>query len=311
VLAVLCPLLIPNSCISSEFFVKLGPELGYTTGDSSYHISFDEPLALGGHGESELEFPIANVMAGAKLILGTSYAKDNRKTRGRLCVRLLRTIDKDAGIMKDSDWIENDAAFGKAPHKGKDLYTESDAELEGMLFDAVWAYHFSLGPNWSLGPMLGFRYEELKYEIYGYRGYYWKEPVCGHGKVLDYQVIHKVPFIGLSSETLLGCKDQLLLGIAFGYSNWVEAKDRDDHLLRFKLSQGECEGAAYLLTLNLDWQFYPGWVLGVGAEYVDIDTSGKQYQGFYDGPSVGITYEVDDIITASHGSVIMRILYQF
>lgn len=311
VLAVLCAVAIPQACLSSELFVETGPEVRYTAGDSTYHISFDEPWALGGHGESELQFPIANVMAGVKVIARTTYGKNNRKSKGRLCVRLLKTIDKDAGIMKDSDWIENDAAFGKAPHEGKDLYTESDAELEGMLFDAIWAYHFSLGHNWGLGPMLGFRYEELQYEIYGYSGYYWTEPVYGQGKVLDYQVIYRIPFIGLSSETLLGGKDQFFLSMGFGYSDWVEARDRDDHLLRFKLSEAECEGAAYLLTLNLDWRFYPGWVLGVGAEYVDIDTSGKQHQGFYAGPSVGITYEVDDIITASHGSVIMRILYQF
>ena len=166
-LAVLCAVAIAQACLSSELFIETGPELRYTAGDSTYHISFDEPWALGGHGESELQFPIANVMAGVKVIAGTTYGKNNRKSKGRLCVRLLKTIDKDAGIMKDSDWIENDAAFGKAPHEGKDLYTESDAELEGMLFDAIWAYHFSLGHNWGLGPMLGFRYEELQYEITG------------------------------------------------------------------------------------------------------------------------------------------------
>ncbi len=311
VLAVLCAVAIPRACLSSELFVEMGPELGYTAGDSTYHISFEEPWALGGHGESELQFPIANVMAGVKVIAGTTYGKNSRKSKGRLCFRLLKSIDKDAGIMKDSDWIENDAAFGKAAHEGKDLYTESDAELEGMLFDLIWAYHFSLGPNWALGPMLGFRYEKLQYEIYGYRGYYWTEPVYGQGRVLDYQVIYKIPFIGLSSETLLGGNNQLFLSMGLGYSDWVEARDRDDHLLRFKLSEAECEGVAYLLTLNLDWRFYPRWVLGVGAEYVDIDTSGKQHQRFYDGPSVGITYEVDDFITASHWSIIMGILYQF
>ena len=311
VLAVLCAVSVAQACLSSELFIETGPELRYTAGESTYHISFEEPWALGGHGESELQFPIANVMAGVKVIAGTTYGKNNRKSKGRLCIRLLKTINKDAGTMKDSDWIENDVALGKAPHEGKDLYTESDAELEGMLFDLIWAYHFSLGHNWGLGPMLGFRYEKLQYEIYGYRGYYWTEPVSGQGKVLDYQVIYEIPFIGLSSETLLGSKDQLFLSMGFGYSDWVEARDRDDHLLRFKLSEAECKGAAYLLTLNLDWRFYPRWVLGVGSEYVDIDTSGKQHQRFYSGPSVGITYDVDDFITASRWSIMMRVLYQF
>jgi len=311
VLAGLCAVNIPQACLSSDLFVETGFEVRYTTGDSTYHISFDEPWDLGGHGESELEFPINTVMTGVKVIVGTRYGKNNRQSKGRLCLRLLRTVNRDAGIMKDSDWIENDAAFGKALHEGKDLYTESDAKLDGMLFDAIWSYHFPVVSRWGLGPMVGYRYQELRYEIYGYRGYYWTTPVYGEGKVLDYDVTYKIPFIGLSSETLLGNKDQFFLSMGFGYSDWVEARDRDDHLLRFKLSEAECKGTAYLLTLNLDWRFCPRWVLGVGAEYVDIDTSGKQYQGFYAGPSVGTAYVVDDIMTASYWSGILRILYQF
>jgi hypothetical protein len=115
VLAVLCAVGIPQACLSSDLFTGTGPEVRHTAGDSTYHISFDEPWALGGHGESELEFPINNVMAGINVIVGTKYGKNSRKSKGRLCLRLLGTIDKDAGIMKDSDWIENDAAFGKYP----------------------------------------------------------------------------------------------------------------------------------------------------------------------------------------------------
>ena len=37
--------------------------------------------------------------------------------------------------MKDSVWIENDAVFGEAPHAGKDLYTESDAQLQGTIYE--------------------------------------------------------------------------------------------------------------------------------------------------------------------------------
>jgi outer membrane protease len=311
VLAVLCAVSIPQACHSSDLFIETGPEIRHSAGKSAYHISFDEPWALGGHGESELEFPIDNLMAGIKVVAGTKYGKYSRQSEVRLCLRLLRTIDRDAGIMKDSDYVENDAAFGKPPHEGKDLYTESDARLEGILIDAIWSYHFPLGRKWGLGPVLGYRYQELRYEIYGYRGYYWTTPVYGEGRVLDYRVTYKIPFIGLSSEALLGSKDQFFLGMSFGYSDWVEARDRDDHLLRSKLSEAECKGAAYVLALNLDWRFCPRWVLGIGAEYVDIETSGKQHQGFYAGPSVGTTYEVDDIMTASYWSGILRVLYEF
>ncbi len=311
VLAVLCAVGIAQACHSSDLYIKAGPEIRYIAGNSTYHISFDEPWTLGGHGESELEFPIDNLMAGINVNVSTKYGRYSRQNKARLCLRLLRTIDKNAGIMKDSDWIENDAAFGKPPHEGKDLYTESDARLEGMLFDAIWAYHFQLGRRWALGPMLGYRYQKLRYEVYGYRGYYWTTPVYGEGKVLDYRVAYKIPFIGLSTETSLGSKDQFFLSMSFGYSDWVEAEDRDDHLLRSKLSEAKCRGVAYALALNLEWRFCPRWVLSIGSEYVDIDTNGTQYQGFYAGPSLGTTYEVDDTMTASYWSGILRALYKF
>ncbi len=72
-----------------------------------------------------------------------------------------------------------------------------------------------------------------------------------------------------------------------------------------------CRGEAYLASVGLDWVFLPQWILGGSFEYVDIDTTGRQYQGFYGGPSAGNTYEVDDRITSSVWAGVVRVTYEF
>jgi len=311
ILAMLFFLLTPATCLSSQFFITVGPEVRYINGHSTYHISFDSSWASGGHGESELEFPLDNFMAGMHVVAGGRHETGGTQARGRLSMSLLGVVNKDAGIMKDSDWIENDAAFGEAPHEGRDLYTESDARLKGTIFDIEYAYYFRCNQSWTLGPMLGFRYHQFKYDIYGYRGFYWTTPVYGEGKVLEYEVTYKIPYIGLTGEALIGYKHQFRFVWSFGYSDWTEVRDRDDHILRYKLSEGECEGESYLSNVGLDWNFLPHWILSVGAEYVDIEATGTQHQRFYAGASAGTTYNVNDRVSSSLLSGMVRVLYEF
>ncbi len=106
ILAALCGLTIPCGCISARFFFTHGPELRYVSGNSSYHICFDNPLAQGGHGESELEFPLDNFMAGLHIVAGTKHENAGGQTRDRLRVSRPWVVEEDAGIMEDSEWIE-------------------------------------------------------------------------------------------------------------------------------------------------------------------------------------------------------------
>jgi hypothetical protein len=74
-----CLLGISIRSSASDLFTKIGLETRYSNGDSTYHISFDDTWENGGHGESEVEFPIANTMAGVSL--GAEYV--DIETRGR------------------------------------------------------------------------------------------------------------------------------------------------------------------------------------------------------------------------------------
>jgi len=306
-----CLLAIPIRSFASDLFTRIAFESRYCNGDSTYHISFNDTWENGGHGESELEFPLASTMAGVSLIVGKRHEKRPHLTKSQFCLTRLGVVAQRAGTMKDSDWIENDAAFGQAPHEGKDLYTESDAEFKGTIYDIQYTYHFSLNTNLTLGPIIGFRYQEFNYDIYGYSGIYWTTPVSGEGKVLDYSITYKIPYTGLSSGLLFGRTRQSQLHLTVAYSAWAQAEDRDNHVLRYKLLEGDCEGEAYLINLSLDWRCYSRWVLSMGAEYVDIETSGRQHQAYYAGPYKGITYDVDDRITSSSWSGILRISYTF
>ncbi len=250
-------------------------------------------------------------MAGISLITGSRHGKNPSQTKARFSLTWLRVVQEAAGIMKDSDWIENDAAFGEPPHAGTDIYTESDAQLRGTVFDVNYAYHFRPNNSWTIGPIVGYRSQYLEYDIYGFRGYDYDIPISSTEKALEYEITYKIPYLGLSSDLIFGKDSRFQLHFILAYSDWAKAEDRDDHVLRYKLSESDCEGEAYLIKLNLDWQFYPNWLLGLGAEYVDIDTSGRQHQSFYAGPFVGITYDVDNKITSTYWSIIPKISYAF
>ncbi len=306
-----CLLCIPTKSLALNLFTEIGLETRYVQGDSTYRISFDNTWANGGHGESELEFPLNNLMAGVSLVIGSRHEKNPNQTKGWFSLTWLGVVNEPAGTMKDSDWVENDAAYGEPPHAGRDMYTESDAQLQGTIFDMNYAYHFTFYNSWTIGPMLGYRYQGFEYNIYGYRGIYWTTPVSGEGKILEYKIAYKLPYIGLSSGLLFGRNNQFQLHLTFAYSDWAKAEDRDNHILRYKLHKGDCEGEAYLINLNLDWRSYSRWILSLGAEYVDIETRGRQHQSFYAGPYKGTTYDVDDKITSCYWSAIFRISYAF
>lgn len=321
-------LCIPAKSFSSEIFAKIGPEVRYISGDSTYHISFDNPWAAGGHGESELEWPLDNWFGGINYLGGSKG--DHNQIKHQLGLRILGRINEDAGTMKDSDWIENDAAdpWYYPIHDGKDLYGELDAKLEnGLIFDVNYAYNFSIGKNFSIGPMLGYQYKKFKWSgrdlvqrNYGphaaddytdTNGWEWGR----------YEVTYEMPYIGVNSEILFGKNNQFRVNLNFTYSDWVDVSDKDTHLYPDwdaanpgdydMISKGDCEGEAYIARMEASWNFLRNWSLDIGGEYVDIDTEGSLKQRHYiDGTLVGISSgTIKETVTSSHWSGLLRISY--
>jgi outer membrane protease len=293
---------------NGTLYLDLGLPFGYLKGDTTYRISFDG-------GESELAFPLEVYMLGVHV--GWGYKNAQRQEKVRLDVKWLTNVSEGTGKMKDSDWIDDDASFLGIPgydHPGKDIYSESDIKLRAHVVNISAIYNFWPIKNVSIGPMVGYRYQFFKYDVKNTSqiGYDLYDPFFTayvRGRTLEYEVTYHIPYFGLNSNILLGKRFRTNLN--FSYAPWAFAKDRDDHLLRYKLSEGDTDGYAYIANLNANWNFMAHLYLSIGGEYMKIHTTGTQHQSFYAGPYVGVTSDVDDKITSSQWLFYGMISYRF
>lgn len=294
----------------------LGLVSGYLNGNSIYHIS----IYSGTSGvESELEFPLKTYLAGVEASFGSpASSKDDGF---RVNIKWLKNIGAGSGKMKDSDWITSDLdslpppdGVG-APHPGLDIYSESDIDLSANIIDINAAINVLHGQRVNLGPIFGYKYEKFKYAVsntnqVGY-GPYNNPTYTGYvaGKTLDYEVTYNIFYAGLNTELLLSKTFHTNIMLAFSPRTTVA--DRDDHILRSKLSTGDTTGHAYLAALNARWDASSQWALEVGGEYMNIHTTGTQHQYFYAGPYAGWSGDVDDKITSTQWLVSAMITYKF
>ena len=282
-----------------RLYLDIGLQGAYFKGDTIYHIDFPG-------GASELEFPLNTFLLGPEV--GVNFKNSKKQEIIRLNVKWLTNIDNGSGIMNDSDWIDGDG------HSGLDIYSESKIKLRANIIDVNLIYNFWIIKQLSIGPMLGYKYLKFEYDVsdvnqVGYGP--WNPDYTGavSGKVLDYEVTYRIPYFGLSSDVLLGKNFQA--NIKVGYAPGTATKDRDDHILRYKLSEGDTNGYAGFANINVNWNFLPHWFLRVGGEYMKIHTTGTQHQSFYAGPYVGQTYDVDDSITSEQWLFSGMVTYRF
>lgn len=274
-------------------------QFGYLKGDTTYHISFPG-------GASELEFPLKTYLLGPEI--GWIYKNAQGQEKLRVKVKWLTNIGQGSGKMKDSDWIDDDG------QPGLDIYSASDIELEANIVHVNGIYNFWLFKNLSIGPMLGYKYQNFKYDVsntnqVGYGIYAPLFTAYVPGKTLEYEVTYHIPYFGLNSDILFGKK--FLANLNVGYTPWAFANDRDDHILRYKLSKADTQGPAYVGSLHVSWNFLTHLFLTLAGEYMKIDTKGTQHQSFYAGPFVGTTFDVDDKITSQQWFFSAMVTYRF
>ena len=285
----------------------IGLQTGYIKGYSKYHISFSG-------GASELEFPLNTYLAG--VIFGLVQRQDlsqgeYRAEKESLSLSWFKDIGH-TGKMQDSDWIDDDSAYGLSDHPGKDIYSQSSSDINLDMLDFKYIYNFLRKQRITIGGMLGYKYDKYSYKIYdtnqvGIGPYDPLFTVYVPGASLNYQVRYRFFYFGANSD--LSLNEKMFLHFQFGYSPWVRVNDLDDHLLRYKLSKANTCGDAYFLNVNGRFDIVPNWYLGFGFEYTKIDTKGIQYQSFYAGPSTGLTAAVDDKITAGYWSTFLSLNY--
>ena len=288
---------------ATDIKTSLGPQFGYISGHTTYHIS----SYSGSSGvESELEFPLRAVLGG--LVLTASDGQIG------LEAGFLTNITSGSGKLKDSDWLTSDLDIqetGQA-HPGKDIYSESSIDLRAFILKGAIKTTYSL-EGFDILPTMGAVYQFFDFGAYdteqvGYGPYDALYTVSVSGKTIEYTVEYFFLYLGPEFK---GQWAEVSLSAGVYFCPYVYASDRDDHLLRYKLSEGEADGTGYMVSLNLTWQPRRTGSLQLSGNYLKLDTSGTQTQTFYSGPYQGLTYRVDDTIKTEQWSGLLSILWEF
>lgn len=329
---------------SPDSNIALGLQTGYISGRSIYHISFDNPYEIGGHGESELEWPLNNSLIGLGLELNYKGRASHPTIPNQAGFRFswFTRIDKRSGSMKDSDWIENDIGYidydddgilnGSDPwawnNDGLDIFSKSPAELEACnLIDMNYNYNFLVNDVGALGLLVGFYYQYFRFAVYSLDevGY---GPYAGYDDITYkdtqglkwglYEIDCQVPYIGASGE--LNWQDKLSLFLSFGYSSWAMLKDQDTHLYPTAvggdvdmISKGKTNQAqVYLLNAKGNWRLAPRWLLSLGAAFVSIEAKKTIVQHIYfDGTEVASSDPINERVKSEYWLANLSLKYVF
>jgi len=272
--------------------------IGYMNGNTLYHISDYD--ATGGI-ESELEFPLNTFLLG----LEGGYVSKNAKGQDafRIGLQWFMGLGSGSGELKDSDWLTDsvDVSLVGAAHPGLDIYSESNIDLTANIIDIRASYNFWPSTNLALGPLGGFLYQNFQFDAsnlkqVGYGPYAPGYTGSVPGLVLTYEVTYTVPYFGIHSEMLVSKTFQAALDIAYGPS--ASAEDKDDHVLREKISKAKTSGSAFLAAITAQWDIEDNDFFLIRGQYLKIDTTGKQTQTFYDGSGV-VIIGINDKITST------------
>lgn len=301
----------PLEALQKNVFIHYGLMNGYTL----YRIDFRG-------GASELEFPLDTSYWGVGIDLRQKDSPNDAKYRARFTATWSVNGDKKAGALKDRDWIDDDIAFHSIAygstitqnHPGVDIYSESDTDLRATVYD--FHYYYNLYPKEivSVGPMAGYMVRKFHYDVHnvnqvGYGPYEPFENFSWPGRVLEYDVRYSLIYAGLGID--FGDSEAAHFYADIGYSPWAKAKDRDDHILREKISEAATDGYAYVGQAAVDWKFSDRWSLAGQGQYTYIYTTGTQYQSFYGESDTGFIYTVDDTIKSKTLFWSLAIKYKF
>ncbi len=255
----------------SNAYITVG--IGGLSGDTTYQIGgrYDTPSESGTYHFpiSKLEFPLDIWM------ISIEESKEFVKKKLKVSVGAKKNYTHEAGKMEDSDWLTI------ANPSQLDIFSQSDAYLDALILDINVSYRFFETPHWSLIAGVGYRYQNFDYECKlnrqgspsGLPGYDY----TGTGSVdLTYEVTYSIPYIEIGTQYIF--KSKWRLDASLGYSPIVHAEDLDVHVLRAKISEGDCDGDAILFSLKGQYAVSRSWFFGLRLDYTYINTNGRQKQ---------------------------------
>jgi hypothetical protein len=99
----------------------------------------------------------------------------------------------------------------------------------------------------------------------------------------------------------------IVIDASIGFSPLVYVRDRDNHILRDKISRGELYGHATMYSLNIKGNIRGSWFTTLHINYTSIDTEGEQKQYI----SNLLYATIDEEVTSRQTSAFINIGYAF
>ena len=257
-------------------------------GETAYEISASE---MGSSIRSRLEFPLDGLYVGADACYNTGIQFGGAQNLS-FGAKFLTNVTDPSEDMNDFDWW-NGFLVGD---------TASEAEASSYMIDLYMKGDMVCQQQIVIRGVIGFRHEEYAFDVYGFEGYYL--PPIGNGPVsldsdtlaLTYEMTHDWIYGGMEGQLIMTdsllAEGSVVIGIGV-------VEDRDDHVLRDKISEGEFVSVSTKMAAHLVWYLAPPSAerrpyLKVGVDAMVMAADGEQDQEFEDG-SAGF-YGIDDEI---------------
>lgn len=237
--------------------VEMSLGVGLLNGQSQEKV-YDEGEKL-----SQLNWSLKHVPT---LHMGLAY---HPLTWLSLDVRGWTQVGKGNGHMKDYDWL--DGAGEDWTHYSSHPDTRVKKAWQAEVGATAWAFKRD---DMALGVMLGYQRSELGWQARGGRYLYSSDDgfrdvsgqVPAGVKGATYEQTYETPFVGLVAA--YGYRNWMLEG-RFKHSQWVKARDFDQHHLRhitFSGNNGN-RGRMQSMALGLTWQARPSLSVKAGVDY--------------------------------------------
>jgi len=264
--------------------VNLTLGIDKASGDTTYQIGGTIDLA-GGESE-EIHFPLSQLEFPLDVYMVSVGGSIEFAEKWKVNVGVKKNITSDAGKMKDSDWgIYWLEGYPWGEQDTLDIYSESDADLDALMMDINLRYRFYERSDWSFAAGVGYIRQNFDYEVSNldqwypssnyYFGYDWPHDHVS-GKIITYEARYSIPYVEIATGSKL--KDKFHVEASLGYSPMVNVTDEDNHILRDRVTKGDCDGDAILFSLKGHYEFRKPWFLTIQVGYMSIDTDGKETQ---------------------------------
>lgn len=261
----------PRPARGTDF--SIGASIGELVGGAT-ELAYQYPLGRKTT-LSELTWDLKNVaVAGVQASAGFGG-------RFRLNLGCWWAIDGGSGMMVDRDWLYSPSAsifLTPSDDNWTDESRHPDTTVDaGTMVDVnLTAQVVQSGP-FSLRGIVGFRSDTWRWSARGGTYLYSVDDFRDTAgafesgqEVIAYEQQYAIPYVGLGASwrrRALSVESHVLLSAA------VSASDRDNHVLRDTIFEGDFSGGSYVgLGFNACWAFAPRWSATLGVEYQSISS---------------------------------------